>query len=641
MLIFKCDNNEEFGMIIPETDEDNTKMSDDDETSSSNSTTKDDNYEDDDLENFAVANLMYQYKSIDTIVPNVDNHYITCFKGEVNVVAYKFIQDAVYGYALIIQGIFPIVNDFQGKIGKTEEFILRYLNPEYFPVRKVSFNDVCPYSSTTVNKVIDQSMIAKIAVIDDVINDTYSRLEHHLVCVGSIRIPCVYIGGRTCQTAFLHACSLGIVTDKICLTDQYQVSQCRINGQNCLVLEGRNHPSAHLMSGSSSSVGEIIETIFILNAMGRCTLEASKLGLDDIPPQMFQMCLEIEQANLAVEKQKQIEGRALLTQLLYKTSSGRFPEQHRMLRFMDGHNEEVRKLVSKWISWGQNALWSTLLNGSIYLNPLEYNDIVEFWHDAFSGDVLYAQFMSSGIARFIIDEQVHKTLINFREKFNNDEVFVQALSHGLGLAISDPNRANFFLTQADEIWDQGQNDIDQVAYKLRCLGTQLHENRRTTFSDTIRDGKIEELKAWKKTRRSMSTAERDAAKAKDNARKKAKRDSMSTEERDAAKAKDNARDKAKRDSMSTEERKAARAKDNARKKAKRESMSTAERKAANAEKAARKKAKWESMSTEERDAARAKDNARKKAKLDSKTTAEQGQKTIPSMPTCMPRACAW
>ena len=51
---------------------------------------------------------------------------------------------------------------------------------------KVSFNDVCPYSSTTVNKVIDQSMIAKIAMIDDVINDNYSRLEHHLACVGSI-----------------------------------------------------------------------------------------------------------------------------------------------------------------------------------------------------------------------------------------------------------------------------------------------------------------------------------------------------------------------------------------------------------------------------------------------------------------------
>ena len=86
--------------------------------------TQDDNNDKDDLLNFAVANLIYQYKSINTIVPNVDNHYITCFKGEVNVVAYKFIQDAVYGYALIIQGIFPIVNDSQGKIGKTEELVL-------------------------------------------------------------------------------------------------------------------------------------------------------------------------------------------------------------------------------------------------------------------------------------------------------------------------------------------------------------------------------------------------------------------------------------------------------------------------------------------------------------------------------------
>ncbi len=55
----------------------------------------------------------------------------------------------------------------------------------------------------------------------------------------------------------------------------------------------------------------------------------------------------------------------------------------------------------------------------------------------------------------------------FWEKFNNNEVFVQALSHGLDLAISDPNRATLFLTQAD---------IDQVVHKLRSLGTQLHGN---------------------------------------------------------------------------------------------------------------------------------------------------------------------
>jgi hypothetical protein len=185
----------------------------------------------------------------------------------------------------------------------------------------------------------------------------------------------------------------------------------------------------------------------------------------------------------------------------------------------------------------------------------------------------------------------------------------------------------------------------QLMSKFICLGTQLHENRRTTFSDTKRDHKIEELKTWKKTRRRMTTEEREVANAKQNARKKAKRESMtteeweaanakwnackkakreslSTEEREVAKAKENARNKAKPDSMSTEERKAAKAKDNARKKAKRDSMSTAEWEATNAEKAARKKAKRDSMSTAEREAANAEKVACNKAKLDSMSTEE-------------------
>ena len=129
------------------------------------------------------------------------------------------------------------------------------------------------------------------------------------------------------------------------------------------------------------------------------------------------------------------------------------------------------------------------------------------------------------------------------------------------------------MTQADKLWDQEENDIDQVAHKLRSLGTQLHKNRRTTFSDTTRDRKIEELKAWKKTRRSISTVEREAAKAKENSRIKAKRESMSTEEREVAKAKHNSHIKAKWESMTTVERETANANQRARRKAKQESMS--------------------------------------------------------------------
>ena len=226
---------------------------------------------------------------IDTIVPNVDDYYVTVFDGKVNVVAFKFLQDAVFGYALIILGIYPIANDFQGKIGVTEMHILRYLNPEYFPVPKVSWIDLCPYSSLTNNSVIDQNKILKLTSNQDVIYDTFRRLEQHIECVGTVRIPCVYIGGESSQAAFNQACSLGIVSDKHSLSQQYQVSQCTIYGKRCLVLEGHAHPSAHLMShGSSQSERELIETIFILNAMGRCALEVAELDNDTISSDHFQ-----------------------------------------------------------------------------------------------------------------------------------------------------------------------------------------------------------------------------------------------------------------------------------------------------------------------------------------------------------------
>lgn len=58
------------------------------------------------------ADVENRYMTIDTMVPDIDQYYVTCFEGDVNVVAFKFIQDAVCGYALIIQGIYPISNDF-------------------------------------------------------------------------------------------------------------------------------------------------------------------------------------------------------------------------------------------------------------------------------------------------------------------------------------------------------------------------------------------------------------------------------------------------------------------------------------------------------------------------------------------------
>jgi len=395
--------------------------------------------------------LEFIYKKIDTVVPGVDQHYLTCFDGEVGIVASKFIQDAVIGYPLLVQGLYPISNDYQGKIGKTEERMLRSIKPKYFPILKVSWNDLLIYSSNSNNSVIDQSKIEKISTIDDVVNDYFSRLRCHLECVVANRIPCIYIAGRTSQVAFERACDLDIVTDKIGVSDPYDIFQCSIYGRISLVLIGRAHPSAHLLSGKSASDKEFAETMHLLNAMGRCTLEAMENKMTRITPDHLSVCIRVELEELEMEMKAQIEGRKKLTELFYNDPSGRFPEEHRMLRYMDGHIEEVRELVTEWQTWGTDILWSILLHGSIYLNPLKYKDSVVFWRGQFANDDLFAKFMSSGAARFLTDEQIKESLLTMHQNIGHDEVFVNALSYGLVGKLSNREMASNVVRMTDTL----------------------------------------------------------------------------------------------------------------------------------------------------------------------------------------------
>jgi hypothetical protein len=477
-----------------------TKSSSHAYTTSSSLTADVEDYVVDDTTNYIIADLINRYKTIDTMVPDIDKYYVTCFEGKVNVVAFKFIQDAVCGYALIIQGIYPISNDFQGKIGSTERHILQYLKSEYFPVGKISWNDVCPYSSKTTNSVMKQSKIKKLIEIDEVIQDNYYRLDQHLKCTGTDRIPCVFLAGDTCRWAFRRACDMGIVTDKISLAKQYDVWRCRINGIICLVLDGRNHPSAHLMAGQSGTANEeFIETIFILNAMGRCTFEAAKSGHDDITPEMFQICLKIELDELEEESMMRLEGRKLMTELLYGNPSGIFPGNHRMLRHMAGHKEEVRMQVIEWKKLGYKVLFSILLHGYIYLNPLDYVEQVEYWRKEFDNDEMFAKFMSSGVASFLNDEPVIGVMVYMREELDNDEIFVKSLSNGFAKAISDPNRAVDFLTDVDDILDQIDDDHHQIIQQLRTLTTSPRNPRidaeceRNENLPTERSRKLDEV----------------------------------------------------------------------------------------------------------------------------------------------------
>ena len=284
---------------------------------------------------------------------------------------------------------------------------------------------------------------------------------------------------------------MGIVTDKIRLAEQYDIWHCRINGIICLVLDGRAHPSAHLMAGRSSvAIEEFIETIFILNAMGRCTFEAAKSGHNDITPEIFQICLKIELDELAEEIKMQREGRILMTELLYGDSSGIFPENHRMLRHMAGHKEEVRMQVREWKKLGSKVLFSILLHGYIYLNPLDYVEAVKFWKKEFDNDVIFATFMSRGVARFLNDESVKGVLVHMREQIDNDEIFVKILPNGFAKAISDPKRTVDILTDVYNIFDRVDDDHYQLIQQLRTLTTSARMDAEWEIN-------LEKVKEWK------------------------------------------------------------------------------------------------------------------------------------------------
>jgi hypothetical protein len=191
------------------------------------------------------------------------------------------------------------------------------------------------------------------------------------------------------------------------------------------------------MSGKSVSDKEFAETMHILNAMGRCTMEAFENEMNHITPDQLCSCLRAELEELEIEIKAQLEGRRHLTELFYNDPSGQFPEKHQMLRYMDGHIEEVRTLVKEWQTWGACMLWSILLHGSIYLNPLKYKDSVEYWRVKFADDDLFAKFMSSGAASFLADVQIKESLLFMRDKIEDDRVFVKSLSYGLVRKLSD------------------------------------------------------------------------------------------------------------------------------------------------------------------------------------------------------------
>jgi len=84
----------------------------------------------------------------------------SAINGDFNIDATVFIQAPSQCRRLIVLGLYPIANDYEGKIGSTESRMLDILDPTVFPDKKCTWVDFCVMSSNSSNKIINQRAIA-------------------------------------------------------------------------------------------------------------------------------------------------------------------------------------------------------------------------------------------------------------------------------------------------------------------------------------------------------------------------------------------------------------------------------------------------------------------------------------------------
>lgn len=147
-----------------------------------------------------------------------------------------FIQLACQGNHLIVLGLYPVSNDFEGKIGTTEGAMLQHLDPTVFPENKCMWVDFCVMSSTTTNSTIDQKVIASWVNDTEMVKDYYRRLSIYLHQQNDDRMPCVYIAGKTCQQTFDKAVESGFVKRIAMLSSSYDIHLCEMDGIKFITL---------------------------------------------------------------------------------------------------------------------------------------------------------------------------------------------------------------------------------------------------------------------------------------------------------------------------------------------------------------------------------------------------------------------
>ena len=132
-------------------------------------------------------------------------------------------------------------------------------------------------SSKTTNSVIDQKIIVEISRNEDLVADYILRLTKHLEMYDDSVIPLVYFAGRPPCQAFCHAQKMGLVKNvrKLSMANQVSIFQL-VADDHChrefVVMEGRNHPSAHYYSTNECRI-EFRDTIGIIKGIAKSLKE--------------------------------------------------------------------------------------------------------------------------------------------------------------------------------------------------------------------------------------------------------------------------------------------------------------------------------------------------------------------------------
>ncbi|KAG5184175.1 hypothetical protein JKP88DRAFT_315531 [Tribonema minus] len=293
---------------------------------------------------------------------------------------------------------------------------------------EMAWVDLCCISANVRNDIIDQGVIASWVVDDEIIHDFYHRFSLQLAAAASI--PCVYIAGRTCQAAFERMITLGFISRMEELSS-LGVTLCEAGDCRFAAIEGRPHPSHHLVTGREVSVTGIFkETMAMINGVVSCCASG------DLSPGNTSRCLiaamGIDEEELAVR----MRGREYLTHLLYSSSSGRFPLRDVHLRNVKAHLPDVRATLSKWAGRGLKPLMSILRSGNIYLDLPTYDSTLDVWFKRL-GAARFVTFMCDGIAARLLDPLFAASLDVWFERLGAAR-FVTFMCGGVAARLLDP-----------------------------------------------------------------------------------------------------------------------------------------------------------------------------------------------------------